>query len=183
MTMPKQQATGGASRGGFSLVEVTLALGLAAFAMVAIFGLLPTGLRSNQTSTEQMAAAGMASGIVADLQAAPVSIPPQDTISPRFQISLKAPNGSGTAQRTTFFLGEDGAPAGAVNADANSTLKPRYRATVYVTPAAASGDTYQRTATTVRILITWPALADPSAAADPQKFAGSFEAITMLDRN
>ena len=183
ITMRRSYAIGEVGRRGFSLVEVTLALGVAAFALVAIFGLLPTGLMSNQASIEQMAAAGIASGIVTDLQAAPVSIPPTNTISPRYQIILNAPNGSGTANRTTFFLGEDGAPEGAVNADADPALKHRYRATVYVTPPAASGTIYQRTATPARILITWPALADPSASKDPRSFAGSFETFTMLDRN
>ncbi|HEV2841922.1 MAG TPA: hypothetical protein VGW39_11395 [Chthoniobacterales bacterium] len=32
---------------GFSLVEVTLALGVASVCLIAIFGLLPVGLRTN----------------------------------------------------------------------------------------------------------------------------------------
>jgi type II secretory pathway pseudopilin PulG len=38
---------------GFSLVEVTLAIGIVAFALLAIIGLIPTGLRSVQDATQQ----------------------------------------------------------------------------------------------------------------------------------
>ena len=41
----------------FSLVEVTLALGIVAFALVSIMGLLPVGLRTVKNSHEQSAAA------------------------------------------------------------------------------------------------------------------------------
>ena len=34
----------------FTLIEVTLALGITAFCLLAIFGLLPVGLRSNQAA-------------------------------------------------------------------------------------------------------------------------------------
>jgi uncharacterized protein (TIGR02598 family) len=38
---------------GFSLVEVTLAMGVAAFALLAVVGLLPAGMKSAQDSNEQ----------------------------------------------------------------------------------------------------------------------------------
>jgi uncharacterized protein (TIGR02598 family) len=40
-------------RGGFSLVEVTLALGLVGFAVIAVLGLLPTGLTTMRQSMDQ----------------------------------------------------------------------------------------------------------------------------------
>ena len=48
----------------FSLVEVTLALGIAAFCLLAIFGLLPVGIKSQQNAIGQTVAAGIATGIV-----------------------------------------------------------------------------------------------------------------------
>jgi uncharacterized protein (TIGR02598 family) len=41
------------SRNGFSLIEVTLAIGIIAFAFVALFGLLPTGLQTFRGSIDQ----------------------------------------------------------------------------------------------------------------------------------
>ena len=35
----------------------------------------------------------------------------------------------------------------------------------------------------VRVLITWPAVADPKASPTPTQFAGSFETFTALVRN
>jgi type II secretory pathway pseudopilin PulG len=60
---------------GFSLVEVTLALGVAAFCLLAVLGLLPTGLKTQQAGIEQTAANTISSQIVADLSAA-LRLPP-----------------------------------------------------------------------------------------------------------
>jgi uncharacterized protein (TIGR02598 family) len=57
------------STAAFSLVEVTLALGVAAFCLIAILGLLPAGVNTNQASVRQTTANGILSAIVADLRA------------------------------------------------------------------------------------------------------------------
>jgi type II secretory pathway pseudopilin PulG len=59
----------------FSLVEVTLALGVAAFCLVAVLGLLPTSLRTQQTSIQQTTANQIISTIFSDLRAA-LRLPP-----------------------------------------------------------------------------------------------------------
>jgi uncharacterized protein (TIGR02598 family) len=56
------------SRSGFSLIEVTLALGIMAFAAVAIMGLLPIGLTASQRSTSTTAAARLAAEVQSELQ-------------------------------------------------------------------------------------------------------------------
>ena len=38
---------------GFSLVEVVLALGVAAFCLIAVLGMLPVGLKTQQASVGQ----------------------------------------------------------------------------------------------------------------------------------
>lgn len=58
------------SLAAFSLVEVTIALGIAAFALAAIIGLLPIGLTSIRAGTDQMAATGILSALESDLRAA-----------------------------------------------------------------------------------------------------------------
>lgn len=62
---------------GFSLVEVTLSVGLLAFAMVALMALLPNGLTSSLDASRQTAAASVATRIVADLRATAAGPPPQ----------------------------------------------------------------------------------------------------------
>lgn len=161
---------------GFSLVEVTLALGIAAFCLIAILGLLPVGLNSNQASIEQTAAAGLARGIIADLRCAPKTVPPSDQVSPNYQIPIPA-SGAGKA---TIFLNKDTTTKGAaLDSDADAGKDPRYRVTLFFTAPPAT----QKSATIARVLITWPALADKSAASDPRNFAGSYEITTALDRN
>src|SRR5690349_21540030 len=60
---------------GFSLVELTLALGVAAFCLIALLGLLPASLKTQQNSIEQTVANGVITEILGDLRA-DVRLPP-----------------------------------------------------------------------------------------------------------
>jgi type II secretory pathway pseudopilin PulG len=164
----------------FSLVEVTLALGVAAFALVAIFGLLPVGLNSNLASINQTAAASLATRISADLKKAQTV----GTVltSPFYQIPIPK-TGAATIMRTVF-LRLDGSVAQSstptvVDKDADVTQNPRYRVTVNFYPPAIGA----RTATMARLLITWPAIVDKTAATAPKNYSGSFETVIALDLN
>jgi type II secretory pathway pseudopilin PulG len=55
----------------FSLVEVTVALGIAAFCLVAVFGLVPVGVQTNRNATSQTAATNILSSVVSDFRASP----------------------------------------------------------------------------------------------------------------
>jgi uncharacterized protein (TIGR02598 family) len=57
----------------FSLVEVTLALGIAAFCLIAVFGLMPVGVQTNRNATSQTAATNIMAAVVADLRATPTT--------------------------------------------------------------------------------------------------------------
>ena len=59
----------------FSLIEVTLALGIAAFSLLTLFALLPVALKTQQASIQQTTANTICSQIVADLSAA-LRLPP-----------------------------------------------------------------------------------------------------------
>ena len=54
----------------FSLIEVTLALGIVSFALVAVLGLLPVGLKSVKNANEQAGAANVLNAIAANLRTA-----------------------------------------------------------------------------------------------------------------
>ena len=54
----------------FSLVEVVLAIGIISFALLAVIGLLPVGMKSAQNSREQAAAANVMNGIANALRCA-----------------------------------------------------------------------------------------------------------------
>jgi uncharacterized protein (TIGR02598 family) len=156
---------------GFSLVEVTLAMGIAAFCLLAIMALFPTSLATNQITIQQTANTNLAAAIAADLRATPIT----SSTSPRYGITI--PSTGNTTH--TIFLQDDGT-AGAQDTDAVSAQTPKYRATIMF---SASSNSSQKTATGVRILLTWPALADPVASSTPTKYTGAYEVYTALNRN
>jgi uncharacterized protein (TIGR02598 family) len=144
---------------GFSLVEVTLALGIAAFCLIALFGLLPLGIQTNQSSISQTAAASVLSSVVADLRATPKTSP----TSQQFEITF------GTA-KTLYFDGE-----GRAVAPMDASTAPRYRVTIAFPPSPAG----PFAPTFVSLKVSWPALVDPATATP----ADSVETFTALDRH
>src|SRR5437660_1415580 len=96
---------------GFSLVEVTLALGVAAFCLIALLGLLPLGMQTNQSAVSQTAAASILSSLVADLRATARSNP----TSPQYDITF------GTAK--LLYVDDQGR----VVTPANPNAAPRFR--------------------------------------------------------
>src|SRR5438876_1174654 len=60
---------------GFSMVEMVVALGVAAFALLAVMGILPVGLKTQQASVNQTKANAVLAQIVDDLRA-DVRLPP-----------------------------------------------------------------------------------------------------------
>ncbi len=168
------------ARGAFTLVEVTMSLGVAGFCLLTLFGLLPIGLTSNQTSLEQTMAANITSAILSDLHCAQ---PLVSATSPRFGILVPAAQGTvPSISGTAIYLAADGSASLTGKVVTSGTAVSRYRATVGFAPPLAG----QRTATAVRVLITWPALADPSLGTWPSwpvNYTGSYEADTTLNRN
>ncbi|XHR27291.1 MAG: hypothetical protein ACFUZC_15240 [Chthoniobacteraceae bacterium] len=156
----------GKNAAAFSLVEIAMALGIAVFCLVVLLSLLPMGLNSNHNAIEQTVAAGIAREIVTDLRAMGTG-----TTSPAYGLTLN----SGLE---TVYFSEDGAVTSIGGAPVSSgTFPSRYRASLYVHPQAGQGITM------VRLLITWPALADASPESDPKNYAGSYEVVTALDRH
>jgi uncharacterized protein (TIGR02598 family) len=152
------------SRNAFSLVEVTIALGIAAFSLIAVFGLLPTGVTSNKATIEQTAAVNLLSAICADLRATPAT----SAASSQFAIAIPAAGETPTpvGGPVVKFFNERGMTV-ATSASARCLLN------IWITPPAAGS----KQATTARLLLTWPAQATIANA------LGSVETVVALDRN
>jgi uncharacterized protein (TIGR02598 family) len=148
------------STSAFSLAEVTLALGVAAFCLLAIFGLVPVGLKTQQFAIEQTATTRIVSAVVADLR----NTPRTATSSSLFSINI--PGSTGSSSSTIFF---DGDGHYSTTLGANS----RYRLTISFVPNNAGA----RGATLAHLKVTWPAAASLSDA------TGSNETFVALDRN
>lgn len=166
---------------GFSLVEVTLALGIAAFSLVVLLGLLPVGVDTNKASAEETSAAAILANIVADLRATPhakgVSYQ-----SPTYRFYVPAAVAANNLN-STLYLREDGSVVSA-NAAPDPAKNPRYRVTVALyAPSKANGTDISRTSTGVHLTITWPALGQSDIYKPPPGYARTLEVFTTLDRN
>ena len=137
----------------FSLVEVTLALGIAAFCLITIIGLVPVAVLTNRNATSQTAATNIMSSVVADLRATPKST---DT-SAQFAIEF------GTARRLYF----DGSGQFSTSLQTNS----RYQVNVTWNPSPPTGMQW------ADVKVTWPAAATAANA------TGSTEIFAAFDRN
>jgi uncharacterized protein (TIGR02598 family) len=124
------------SQCAFSLVEVTLAIGIAAFCLIAVFGLIPVGVQTNRNATSQTAATNIIASVIADMRATTSSISPQYGITFGTAKTLYF---DGTGQFTTFL-------------GANS----RYRTRITF-PSSPAGLSY------ADVKVTWPAPVDPAA--------------------
>lgn len=144
------------------MVEVTLALGVAAVSLLIIFSLLPIGLQTNQRSVEQAASVDILSAVAADLRATPRGA----GSSLQFNIPIPANPVTGSVSIAPIYFDSAGQVV-------PSTGPARYRVTI--TFLDNGGGT--RTATFADLKATWPAAA---AVMDAQ---GSAEMFAAFDRN
>ena len=156
----------------FSLVELTLALGIAAFCLVALFGLMPIGVQTNRNATSQTAATNIVAAVVADLRATPKA----NNFSSQFAITFgtnttryfdsqaQCSCDSAGSQRPNPLTGD-------CSLSWSPPLQPRYRLTI--TWSGTSGLRYGD------LKVTWPAAADP-ATITPSGYVDLFAAF---DRN
>jgi uncharacterized protein (TIGR02598 family) len=169
----------------FSLIEVTLALGVAAVALIAIFGLLVTGAQTSHTAMEQSASSDILTAVAADLRATPKTSPPgQAATSLQYKINIPA-NPVAAATNSTLYFTSEGECSTSLSSftpcDLSAPipspappLQVRYRLTVTFSPNGSG----TRTATFVDLKMTWPAAANPANVN-----TSSAEAFVALDRN
>ena len=157
-------------RRAFTLVEVTLALGIAVFCLVVIFGLLNVGINTGSASVEQTNATDILSAVAADLRAAPTpsidsSGNPVAPTSASPVYGLTPPtNGSGNVNSSLYL--------DATGQKVASAATARYQLNIWMTAGASA----TRDPTLVRLMVSWP-------PADSAVKAGSVETLVALDRN
>jgi type II secretory pathway component PulJ len=159
------------STAAFSLIEVVLALGVAAFCLLAVLGMIPAGLKIQRTSASQTKANGIMSQAVQFLRA-DVRLPPGQTKKAEGDWANLNGHWQSVAVPDTLFFTNDGkqngygqgsspaAPAGAV-----------FRATItYLFPPTA-------TTSIAKITVSWPA-----AQSDLTKVEGSIDMFAAVNR-
>jgi type II secretory pathway pseudopilin PulG len=149
---------------GFSLVEVTLALGVAAVCLLVLLGLLPAGVKTQQNSIQQTTANQIISQIYSFLRA-DVRLPPglykqvcPDPPDPDQGCNWDQLHGHWlqVAQPPdTLYFTQAGKPTGNVNASSPSS-DAVFRAKITYNPIPPTGST-----SVANIAVSWPAPVDP----------------------
>jgi uncharacterized protein (TIGR02598 family) len=139
----------------FSLVEITLSLGVMSICLLAVLGLLPIASQTNRAAAADTAAASIASAVLADIRATPRAA----ANSLQFTIPFNA--------NSVLFFDADGQATSTLNNDSI------YRADVDF-PINSSG---VNAAIFVHVRVIWPAAASAANA------AGRTEMFTALNRN
>jgi len=137
----------------FSLIEVTLALGIAAFCLIAVLGLMPVAVLTNRNATSRTEATNIMAAVAADLRA----IPTTKTTSVQFSIVFGTP-------KTLYF---DNTGQFATSLGTNS----RYQVNVTWPDSGWSQLKY------ADVKVWWPAAASAANA------SGSTEMFAAFDRN
>ena len=131
-----------------------LALGVAAFSLIAVLGLMPVGVQTNRNANSQTAAASIVAAVVSDLRTTPWTA----MTSPEFGIGFES-------EKTLYFDGSG-------QAAPSLTPDSRYRMNVTWNSAPA-GLRY------AVLKVTWPAEVDPTTTSP----AGSVNVFAAFDRN
>lgn len=135
----------------FSLVEVVVAMGIIAFALIILLGLLPVGLKSDIDSMGESQAVNLMQALIADRQATAFS-------TNSIVYNIPALTNIVTPLTNTLFIMDDAVTTNASPATA------RYRVTYIVNPASmvsASATNYTAAGLPQPVLInfrvSWPA--------------------------
>jgi len=157
----------------FSLVELTLALGIAAFCLIAVFGLVPVGVQTNRNATSQTTATNILSSVVSDIRASPKG----NSNTAKYKIRRSKGNST-----TVCFDGQgqpNGLPVLIGNQSCPAAGNWRYRLYVKIYPPATLPSTFiPYCANYVVLKLVWPAAADPlSTTVTP---SGSVETVTSF---
>jgi uncharacterized protein (TIGR02598 family) len=140
----------------FSLVEIALALGIAAFCLLTIFALLPIAVLANRNATSQTAATNIITAVVADMRAT------AGATSPQYGITFGTPKilyFDGTGQFTTSL-----------------STNSRYQLNVTWNTSNLTGSC-SPALPCADVKVTWPAAATTANA------SGSTEMLAAFDRN
>lgn len=158
----KKSAIKKSGKTGFSLVELALAIGIVAFCLVALLGVIPAGLRSQKMSVRTVTAADILTAISADME-----ISPSDSAeSPLFGIHVPIAGEKSTPQYLLFD--ENGALA-------DSKKRAVYRAEIVWMPEKSG----QLASRLTNIRVAWPANGEVRS----QNIQHFTETITAFNKN
>jgi len=156
----------------FSLVEIVIALGVAAFCLIAVMGMLPIGLKTQQASIKQTTANSIISQVLSKLRAA-TRVPPgqEDRTDSKWLLHPHTGGGPWDPTPDTLFFTNEGNSVGSA-----LTTDSIYRATInyYAPPDPAY------TTSLANITVSWPPQFDPTNPTSA--LAGKVETFVAINR-
>jgi type II secretory pathway pseudopilin PulG len=159
----------------FSLIEITLALGVAAFCLLAVLGLLAAGVQTQQASIQQTTANQILSGQGAALRAA-IIYPPG--LANKLQDPDKTLRGHwcNVGEPDTLYYTNEGIQTGGITPN-DPPADAVFRLTLtYLNPP---GGDLSYTTSLATIKVTWPAQVDPATGTP----AGKVETFIAVNRD
>ncbi len=171
------------STAGLSLIEVVVALGLAAFALLSLMVLLPVGMKTNQASSEETQAADLLTAVEADLRNSATTSGRSHLfglVGP-YMLSSSGRLVLNPAAKAASTLAEGQTTIGVKGDETVVALAglPHFQASVVYIQAPSSGSLLPIQA---RLIINWPGrnLNNPKFLADPSKVSGHVEAYVTF---
>ena len=160
---------------GFSLVELTLALGIAAFCLIAVFGLVPIAVQTNRNATSQTAATNMLADVVADIRAT-ARATASATPSQLYSIAIPAAGSSNTTPQLLYLDGS-GRSAASIAPVSPTPFQPRYVLSVTFPQVSPTPTPPVLPSTYADLKIIWPA-----TSPTPASPSGSVEMFAAFQR-
>ena len=154
----------------FSLVEITLAMGVAAFCLIAALGLLPVALKTQQASVQQTTASEILSDATADLRASVRYPPGQASKLNSQQQTLKGHWALVGTPDTLYYTNEGSQTGGLTPSTVPANAVFRLTLTYLLPPTD--------TTSLANITVTWPAQVDPATGVP----AGSVQTFIAINR-
>jgi hypothetical protein len=154
----------------FSLVEITLAIGVSAFCLIALLGLVPIALKTQHASVQQTTANQVLSQVAADLRAS-VRYPPGLAQQLNDQQKVLRGHWANVGTPDTLYFTNEGSQTGGLT-PSNAPADAVFRLTLtYLAPPT-------ETTALANIKVTWPAMVDPATGTP----AGSVETFIAVNR-
>jgi hypothetical protein len=153
--------------GGFSLVELAIAVGVTSFCLLTLLALLPTGLRSADSASRQSTAINIGNGIFADLKttAAYAAANSSGSLPLTTRYNLNIPTSTGptpSGVQYALYLDNNGNDLD-IHGNVLAASQAQFLAILTLLPQATSSTTplagLPKPAVLAQLLIAWPAAA------------------------
>ena len=161
--------------GGFSLVEVVIALGVVAFAIIAILGVIPIGLKTSHSAQDQTRSAQITQDILASIASQAQTNFPNVVIKQTSTAFSYTVDLSTARQYDTLAADNEGRLIALTNV--NQAMQYPYQVLMQIDPSPAGFDSGYASKVTVRV-VTPPSPNPSTSPSSAQSFSDTVRIIS-----